>query len=139
MKAKDIMCSIKDNRDQGITNRQGTADVFADFYASLFCSSLTEKEGSNYTSRSGIPRFTEKELATEIRVLRNKKAKDKAGVTAELLETGGRWIREAILYLFNSIASDQTAPPQGLARDFHHGLINCFRNSFFKAHWCSMI
>eukprot|EP00959_Pyramimonas_sp_CCMP1952_P359766 7532976-Pyramimonas_sp.AAC.1 len=90
------------------TDRQGIADIFADFYKQLYrrCAETDEPtdaqphgahNNARHHAHHGIPQFTLEELHHAITQLKNGKCKDIAGITAELLKAGGDVIESHLL------------------------------------------
>ena len=110
---RTLMTSICDKYGNTWSGRQQVADVFADFYAELY-RGTSERSGwrmEDEETFEEIPPFTREEIEDELKRLKRKRAKDAAGLTAELLQHGGADFIGATLALFNEIIkSDAMAP-----------------------------
>ena len=60
---------------------------------------------------SEIPQFTCHELEASIRELKNGKARDGAGVFAELIKNGGPMLVDVLLSLYNQVIAVDAVPP----------------------------
>ena len=78
------------DRDQNIiTDKRGIADVFADFYATLYRSRQDQAESvESETIRDqfiDVPPMTTTELKTHLRKMKTNRAADRSGVVVEML------------------------------------------------------
>ena len=105
---------IKDSEGNQITNKKEIADVFADFYTKLYVSKTQEAEDTYYKDQCPDPvidAFTLEELEAALKKMKRGKAKDDTGVIAEMFKDGSEGLLQAILELFNDIASLKQDPP----------------------------
>ena len=105
-----------------ITDKHGTAcrskaeiaEVFADFYESLYKSrrpaqpACTHQASSNTAS---IPPFTLTELRAALRKMKPGKARDTSGIAAEMLKIECPVLQDLVLDLFNEVLSSRSVPP----------------------------
>ena len=118
-RAKTLIPSMNSSDGRTVRDRKGIADIFADFYESLYAQKeadiqhdMTGKQNTT-DATSDIPPFTPDELAKAMTQLRNGKASDKAGIIAEMLKGGGDKLHDALLNLYNEVIKrDATTPEQ---------------------------
>ena len=77
----------------------------------LFRKSLIQQDDDCTMQETLIPRFTRSELTRDFKELKEGKAKDKEGVSAEMLKYGGGCLVEAILALYNEIIKVDAIQP----------------------------
>ena len=99
-----------------VTNRRSIADVFADFYADLYCS---KRPIIFDCADDGIPLppSTRKEVSSGLKDLKNNRCKDKAGIVAEMLKQAGTVLVDLLCEIFNEILSGCLRFPFGLLMD----------------------
>eukprot|EP00959_Pyramimonas_sp_CCMP1952_P154531 3232695-Pyramimonas_sp.AAC.1 len=106
-KKKEIISSMQSAPGEHVHDRRGIADVFADFYASLYSQPTGPELDSSTpggTEEGGtIPPFTDDELRHGLQQLKTGKAADTSGIAAEMLKYGGEALRNALRNLFNDI------------------------------------
>ncbi|CAK0862269.1 unnamed protein product [Prorocentrum cordatum] len=105
-------------------HRHRIADIFASFYEQLYKSRGTTDEDldnevpleneQHHTSSPfhGRPPLGLKELRHAIRQLRNGKCPDTAGITAEMLRSGGKFLEQHLLKFYNDILRPELEPPR---------------------------
>lgn len=112
VKKRSLIGSVRDRDGNIQTERNQIAGVFADFYEDLYQSKLEATEAAiDSQPHEEVEPFSMKELEKEIRSLRKRKAKDKAGIIAELLKAGGTALKTALLTLYNAVIKKDVAPP----------------------------
>ena len=97
-------------------DRKGIADIFADFYEALY----TRRDSAHNNTppatttdnATNIPQFTTTELDYALKQLKNNKAKDTAGIIAEMLKKGGNKLKLVLLDLYNEIIKPNATTPQ---------------------------
>ena len=109
--AKIKLMIASDGRE--VTDKQGIADVFADFYEQLYLSSSADRPGeeSAYDGTQPVA-FIMQELQGALKTMKRNKAKDEEGVVAEMLKDGTHQLLEAVLDLFNDVLMSGAPPPQ---------------------------
>lgn len=100
-----------------VTDRQGIAHVFAEFYERLYtqrkpaktthCTSQHDHHTDEHT-----PSFTQGELATALQQLCNGRSCDYSGIKAEMLKEGSDALHQHPLQLYNDIIRRDATPPQ---------------------------
>ena len=98
-----------------VTNRRSISDVFADFYADLYCS---KRPIIFDCTDDGIPLppFTRKEVSPGLKDLKNNRCKDKAGIVAEMLKQAGTVLVDMLCETFNEILRNDARPPSSWKR-----------------------
>ena len=116
-KQKELITSMTRDDGQLKHNRRGIADIFADYYETLYArahepADTTTTTATNHNHTTPIDQFTLQELDTALKQLKNKKAPDKSGIIAEMLKNGGEALKHALLELYNEIIKPNATPPQ---------------------------
>ena len=97
-------------------DRQGIADVFADFYETLFTQTDACKDTPGPTDHDKlqpIAPFTIEELEVAMKGLKNGRSKDTSGILAEMLKDGGPTLWQTLPNLYNEVLKpDKAAPTQ---------------------------
>ena len=112
---RNMITHMVDSNGVERAGRQEIADIFEKFYAQLYTSTERLEECVTNEKReqeSPIQPFDLSELRGEIKNLRSKRAKDTAGVVAEMLKEGKEAIEDILLRLFNAILSGKADPPE---------------------------
>ena len=105
------MTHMADDRGRDCTDQQEIADIFADFYEKLYASQVNQQSQHERCGGSEIPQFTCQELEVSIRELKNGKARDGAGVFAELIKNGGPMLVDVLVILYNQVIAVDAVPP----------------------------
>ena len=101
-----------ENKDKAtITRKQDIADAFADFYEALYSSRSDQKGSATNLSPARVAVFTMDELDAGLKKLKRGKAKDAAGLVAEMLKHGGNKFRHALLDTMNAALDPHATPP----------------------------
>eukprot|EP00973_Karenia_brevis_P065793 9143239-Karenia_brevis.AAC.1 len=74
---------------QEVYAKDEIAEAFATFYEQLYTSKRVNSHSSDNIVSAGSISFQNEELRTALRKMKNGKAKDTAGVVAEMLKYGG--------------------------------------------------
>ena len=82
---KKLITQIKNKDGDCITSRQVIADVFAEFYETLYASQA-EQDFERSAKVGSVLEFSMQELDSSLKKMKNKKAKDTKGVVAEMLK-----------------------------------------------------
>ena len=111
---KSLMYGMKGNDEELVTDRQGIANIFADFYSQLYQSRQCKhsEETTTTTSELTIQPFTDEELITAIKSLKNRRCKDQSGMIAEMIKNGGKKFRQVLLDLYNEVTKSNACLPQ---------------------------
>ena len=84
-------------------DRKGIADVFADFYETLYAQTHihndTDTTTTNNDNETTTPPFTDNKLSRALKQLKNGRSKDRAGIVAVMLKNGGAILRQTLLDL----------------------------------------
>ena len=100
--------------------RQGIADIVADFYEELYRSKRSDDNAfPEEGAACGLPAcekdvvpFSKEELVVAIKKLKNNKCKDTSGVVGEMFKHAGPQLREILLDLYNEVLKGSETPPQ---------------------------
>ena len=111
-KRKSLITQMTDANGTDHSDRQTIADIFAEFYQKLYASRIGQHEPLSLGSCQDVPKFTRMELETAIKGLKNGRARDGAGVFAELLKTGGPKLVDLLLDSYNQAISASAMPSQ---------------------------
>jgi len=120
-KDKDLITNMTNDSGKDVTKRQSIADVFATFYERLYTEQMQPNDADHTDNddethhddddTSVIDDFSDEELQTAITQLRSGRCKDKSGIMAEMIKTGGEPIRRHLLLLYNDIKRPHAQPP----------------------------
>ena len=96
-----------------IEDRTAIANVFAQFYGELYTSRATPNEAGlpDFSGGTPLSPFTYDELCDAQRKMKRGRAKDDAGIVAEMLKDGSKKLLQMTLEIFNDILSLKNAPP----------------------------
>lgn len=99
-----------------ITNNPGVANVFATFYEYLYKSrfegpALERDNDAAPGNEPIVEPFQFDELHAALRTMKNGKAKDQAGLIAEMLKDGSTHLLKLIVEVFNDILMLRGTPP----------------------------
>lgn len=93
------------------TDRDSIADVFADFYADLYrkryCHSFVMPSDEDFSCAP----ITATEIATQLKLMTNKKCADANGIVAEILKHGTDKLLDLLCKLFNDLLKPDMEPP----------------------------
>ena len=92
------------------TEIQEVADVFADFFESIYKD--TSRAVALHEVLEEIPPATPDEVRSELRKLKRRKAPDEGGIVAELLSSGSDKLIMMIADIFTDVMKPQTAIPE---------------------------
>jgi len=119
---KTLIAQMTTSTGQKVNDRQGIADVFADFYEKLYAQRQTTSTATTYITPphnsnehccdEPIPPFTQKELDKALRQLRNGRSCDTDGILAEMIKEGNDALHQHLLRLYNDIVKPDASPPQ---------------------------
>ena len=118
---KTLISELTMTAGRKVNDRQEIADVFADFYESLY----TRQQYATTTTMHAppqhndadsttqpIPPFTLDELDKALRQLRNGKSSDTTGIIAEMIKECNDALHQHLLRLYNDILKPDALPPQ---------------------------
>ena len=113
-KRRSCISRIIDADGNELTNKSEIAETFALFYEQLYASRQPHSHGSNgaAANSSRIPYFCDAELNDAMMKMKGGKAKDDAGIVAEMIKHGGEQLRSVILAVFNDFLADNALIPQ---------------------------
>ena len=114
------MTSMLNSEGKECFERQGIADIFADFYEELYRSKRSDDNAfPEEGAACGLPAcekdvvpFSKEELVVAIKKLKNNKCKDTSGVVGEMFKHAGPQLREILLDLYNEVLKGSETPPQ---------------------------
>ena len=93
-KKRDLIADIEDKNGTRSIDRQGIADIFADFYAELYTSHLPDDQRlEGQVVAQDIAPFSMSELDIILREMKNEKGKDGKGIVAEMYKNSGANMR----------------------------------------------
>ena len=121
---KKLIVQMSDQNGQLQTDRKAMADIFADFYEELYASH-EQAETFDSMQTTQVPPFTLKELTDAVRTVKSKKCADTNGIRAEMLKSGGEYLLEKLLELYNVILSGCLQPPAS----WKHSVISVIHKS----------
>ena len=107
---------MQDSQGNLVTDKEGIANVFADFYAELYRALLPKATKLNHEITKTPDPITQEELANALKQMKRGKASDEAGVAAEMLKDASQSLHDAVLDLFNEVLSCKLAPPEAWTR-----------------------
>ena len=129
-----MITSMTGSDGNKVYDRKGIADIFAQFYETLYCQpTATTTQTSTTTTTTNttttttttptttttttnednhsIPPFTTDELTTALGQLKNGKARDRSGILAEMIKYGGDAVKQVLLNLYNEVIKPGGATP----------------------------
>ena len=108
---RTYITDVQDNDGKVHTDRQTIADVFADFYASLYSKDSTSESPSVHNMSEEISPFSLAEVEREVKQMKRGKAKDGAGLAGEMIKDGGHFLLQTLVRLFNEVLRPDAEPP----------------------------
>jgi hypothetical protein len=111
-KRKALITYMTDDAGCDHTERQDIADIFAEFYGKLYATRNVQQGMRRSDQAAEVPKFTNSELEAAIKGLKNGRARDGAGVFAEMIKNGGTMLSNVLLGLYNQVISVNTMPPE---------------------------
>ena len=107
--------SMMDSTGGEISSKNGSADVFADFYAILYASlsddSPVPSAAEEHRLMGPLDEVTIEELCEALRSLKRGRCKDERGIVAEMLKDGSHCLFAAMAELFNDVMLHKKHPP----------------------------
>jgi len=112
-KPNKAIVEIKDSKGMVHSDQRSIAEVFACFYEDLYRSRSQEHqaEPEHVDEHLCIPPITIEELRTALKRMKKGKAKDKAGIVAEMLQADCLELHNLIVDLFTDVLAPQAIPP----------------------------
>ena len=113
---RNQISSIRGTDGSTVYDKQDIANVFAEFYESLYTSRCVELGDLAFNGvedlTEDISKITVNELKDNLKCMKTGKSSDKAGVCVEMLQHGPDTLLEIIAELFNTLLFSATEPPQ---------------------------
>ena len=113
---KNGIDELKDKDGNVVSDAKGVVNIFANFYESLY-----SRPSATGAPKPDIPAFIPEEctedafdideLIKALKSMKNRKAKDEAGVIAEMIKEGSRDFLQLVLEMFNDIFMHRTELP----------------------------
>ena len=96
-----------------VSDEQGIADVFADFYESLY-KKQHDKDGTQFfaSGKQDTLEVSEEEVKVALMKMKNGKTTDNSCIVAEMLKFGGKELRQMMAELFTEILRPHAAIPE---------------------------
>ena len=111
---KTQIAAIKDGQGCVKHDRAEIAEVFAEFYETLYACRGGDTDGMGMRQAGRldpIDLFTAGEFRRALRTMKSGKARDRSGVIAEMIKMGGSLLHDSILDLFNDVLKGGAEPP----------------------------
>ena len=104
---------MTDSEGNTVADKQGIADVFADFYEKLYSVSADTIAGAStsFNTDSELDPFTLEELKDALKNMKRHKAQDESGIIAEMMKDGSANLLSAILDVYNDVLLRKDTPP----------------------------
>ena len=111
---KDLITRVMDDDGNTVTSRKGIAEVFADFYETLYTGTgehIAEHVLGIDELGDDEMAFSMAELEQALKLLKRGKAKDCAGIFCDMMKDGCGLLNELLLDLFNEVLKPGREPP----------------------------
>ena len=106
------IASIKDREGSEKTSKAEIADIFAEFYETLYQSRFSEDPTRNASPEGpAVDAASMEELLDALSGMQRRKARDEAGIIAEMVKDSSIQFLQATLDLFNDILSGKLVSP----------------------------
>lgn len=106
------LTTMRNDRGEIVSDRQGIADIFAAFYENLYDTQRTQYTDGGWTAAScKVPEVSAQEVKTCLSKMARKKAQDYYGIVVEMPQQGGDYFMQAVAQLFTDILDPENEPP----------------------------
>ena len=107
-----LMATIRDLEGHIRHDQKEILDVFADFYARLYETSLPDYDDEDDDEFGIVARVTAEEVTAALIQMAKKKAADKSGIVVEILQEGSEFMIELIADMFSDALQQKAIVPE---------------------------